>query len=127
MASKAKKKAVKKSPPKKHRIPRQQIIPGVGDEKIAAIENAAFDYAEIRDERQALTVKEVDLKKKLLDLMHKKELTEYKRNGISVKVILEQENIKVRVRESEDDLPADIGPAPEANVSEESVAVDSEA
>jgi hypothetical protein len=127
MASKAKKKAVKKSPPKKHSIPRQEVLAGIGDAKIQAIENAALDYAEIRDERQALTVKEVDLKKKLLDLMHKKELTEYKRNGISVKVILEQENVKVRVRESEDDLPADIGPAPEANVSEESVAVDSEA
>jgi hypothetical protein len=127
MASKAKKKAAKKSPPKKHRIPRQEVLAGIGDAKIAAIENAALDYAELRDQRQELTRQEVDLKKKLIDLMHKKELKEYKRNGISVKLVVEEEGVKVRVKESEDDLPADIGPAPEANVSAESVAVDAEA
>jgi hypothetical protein len=89
--------------------------------------STALDYAEIRDQRQELTTQEVDLKKKLLDLMHAKKLTEYKRNGISVKVVLEQENVKVRVKESEDDLPADIEPAPAPAVSEESVAVNSEA
>lgn len=123
---KPQKKAAKKSPPKKNRIPRQDVLPGVGDEKIAAIENAALDYAEIRDQRQELTTQEVNLKKKLLDLMHKKELTEYKRNGISVKVVLEQENVKVRVRESEDDLPTDITPAPSADVNVESMAESAE-
>ena len=109
----AKKKAAKKKPTNKHskprRIPRQEVIPGIGDQKIAAIENAAMDYAEIRDERQELTTKEVDLKKRLLDLMHNKGLKEYKRNGISVKVVLEQENVKVRVRAEEDleDTPAE--------------------
>lgn len=101
----------KAAPPKKRRIPRQEVLPGVGDVKIAAIENAALDYAEIRDERQDLTKKEVDLKKRLLDLMHSKDITEYKRNGISVKVVLESENVKVRVR-SEDDLEE----APETEV-----------
>lgn len=92
----------KAAPPKKRRIPRQEVLPGVGDVKIAAIENAALDYAEIRDQRQELTTQEVDLKKKLLDLMHAKDITEYKRNGISVKVVLESENVKVRVRSEED-------------------------
>jgi len=101
--------------PKKHRIPRQEVLPGVGDVKIAAIENAALDYAEIRDQRQELTTQEVDLKKKLLDLMHAKDLKEYKRNGISVKVILEQENVKVRVR-AEDD--GDEAPETSVEVSE---------
>ena len=102
----AKKKAAKKKPATKHskprRIPRQEVIPGIGDQKIAAIENAALDYAEIRDERQELTTKEVDLKKRLLDLMHNKGLKEYKRNGISVKVVMEEENVKVRVRAEEE-------------------------
>ncbi len=101
--------------PKKRRIPRQEVLPGVGDVKIAAIENAALDYAEIRDQRQELTTQEVDLKKKLLDLMHAKDLKEYKRNGISVKVILEQENVKVRVR-AEDD--GDEAPETSVEVSE---------
>jgi len=48
----AKKKVVK--------IPRQTPLPGIGDKKIAAIENAALDYAEIRDQRQDLTNQEVD-------------------------------------------------------------------
>jgi hypothetical protein len=106
MASKAKKKSAKKTATtKKHRIPRQDVLPGVGDEKIVAIENAALDYAEIRDERQQLTVKEVECKKRLLDLMHAKKLTSYKRNGISVKVEVEEETVRVRVKE-EEDLPA---------------------
>ncbi len=119
----AKKKAAKKklkNPTSKkvpkRRIPRQEVLPGVGDTKIAAIENAALDYAEIRDQRQELTKQEVDLKKKLLDLMHAKEITEYKRNGISVKVILEQENVKVRVR-AEDEL--DEAPETSVEVSEQ--------
>jgi hypothetical protein len=99
----AKKKKSAKKPTAKRRIPRQDVLPGVGDVKIAAIENAALDYAEIRDERQELTKREVELKDKLLKLMHAKELTEYKRNGISVKVVLESENVKVRVRD-EDEL-----------------------
>ena len=103
----AKKKATKKKSAKpptttKHRIPRQEVLPGVGDEKVAAIESAALDYAEIRDERQELTKKEVALKTKLLDLMHAKKLKTYKRNGISVTVQMEEETVKVRVRAEED-------------------------
>jgi len=119
----------KKEPPQpvaKKKIPRQTSLPGMGDNKIVAIENAALDYAEIRDERQALTVREVELKTKLIGLMHKAEKVEYKRNGILVRLVPEGENIKVRVK-SEDDLPTDIGPAPSANVSVESMAVNSEA
>jgi len=103
----AKKKAAKKKPAankhsKPRRIPRQEVIPGIGDQKIAAIENAALDYAEIRDERQELTAKEVKLKERLMDLMHNKGLKEYKRGGISVKLVPEGENVKVRVRAEED-------------------------
>ena len=116
---KAKKKSSKSngSAPKKRRIPRQQIIPGVGDEKIAAIENAALDYAEVRDERMALSQKEVDLKGKLLDLMHAKKLKEYKRANISVVVKMEQETVKVSVKSEEDldDEPADLSPDDEGD------------
>jgi glucan phosphorylase len=78
--------------------------------------------------RQELTTQEVDLKKKLLDLMHAKKLTEYKRNGISVKLVAETETVKVRVRAEEegDDTPADPGPASSPNVSAESLAVHAE-
>lgn len=118
-----KKEAKKRSHHKK--IPRQTPLPGIGDEKIAAIENAALDYAELRDQRQEIGRQEVELKKKLIDLMHKKEMKEYKRNGISVKLTVEEEGVKVRVKESEDDLPTDIEKAPGPDVNAESLAVDS--
>ena len=89
----------KKVDPPTKRIPRQKSLPGMGDAKIAAIENAALDYAEIRDKRQALSADESSLKKELLNLMHKQGKTEYKRNGISVKVVIEEETVKVRVKE----------------------------
>ena len=101
-----------KAQKKSRRIPRQNPLPGMEDGKLQAIENAALDYAELRDERQALTVKEVELKQKLIDLMHKHEKTEYKRNGISVKLVVEQEGVKVRVKD-ESDLPV---PAPKTDV-----------
>jgi len=108
MADKAKRSHHKKKdspkPVAKKTIPRQTSLPGMGDNKIQAIENAAMDYAEIRDQRQELTTQEIDLKKRLLDLMHKEGKTEYKRDGISVKIVVEEETVKVRVKE-ESDLP----------------------
>lgn len=101
------------------KIPRQDQLPGIEDKKIAAIENAALDYAEIRDQRQDLTTQEVELKKKLIKLMHAKELQEYKRNGISVKLVLEEESVKVRVK-STDDLDTR---EPEPEAEQESVDV----
>src|SRR6266568_7326025 len=100
---KAKKSVAKKSTTTKRRIPRQDALPGMGDAKIAAIETAALDYAEIRDKRQELTGQESSLKKELLTLMHKLGKTEYKRNGISVKVVTEEETVKVRVKEESED------------------------
>jgi hypothetical protein len=97
----------KKAEPKR-RIPRQQVLPGVGDTKIAAIENAALDYAEIRDKRQALSADESSLKKELLSLMHKSGKTEYKRNGISIKVVVEEETVKVRVKEDGELEPPEV-------------------
>jgi len=44
---------------KKSKIARQKDLPGMEDRKITAIENAAQDYAEIRDQRQELTTQEV--------------------------------------------------------------------
>jgi hypothetical protein len=112
----AKKAAAKQKAVQKNRIPRQSQLPGIEDQKIVAIENAALDYAEVRDARQGLTRQEVDLKKRLLDLMHAKELTTYKRNGISVAVVLEEETVKVRVKLEEDldDTPSGSELAPSA-------------
>lgn len=106
---KAKKSAPKKKAVVKSRIPRQDALPGMENAKIAAIEKAALDYAEIRDQRQALTADESSLKKELLTLMHKEGKTNYKRNGISIKVITEKETVKVRVKdEGNPDVTTDV-------------------
>jgi len=92
----------------KKKLPRQKIIPGIGDAKIAAIENAALDYAELRDKRQELTTQEVELKTNLITLLKKKGITEYKRNGISVILTVEKEKVTVRVTEKEENLSVEV-------------------
>src|ERR1035438_1794730 len=84
---------------------RQDRLPGMADAKIQALHNAAMDYADIRDQRQALTKQEVDLKEKLIGLMHAHKKTVYDYNGVHIELIVEEETVRVRVR-SEDDEPA---------------------
>jgi hypothetical protein len=101
-SKKASKSSSKAKPAKKanvKKLPRQASIPGMEDKAISAIENAALDYAEIRDERQDLSKQEGELKQKLMDLMHKANKTEYKRNGIRVWIEVKEETVKVRVKQ----------------------------
>ena len=93
-------KAKKSKKPK--RLPRQRQLPGVENNRIASIENAALSYAEVLEARMQLTKQESDLKQHLLTLMHKLHKTEYRRNGISVAVVVEQEKVHVKVRGEED-------------------------
>jgi len=92
------------------------------DTAIKAIENAALDYVEVRDQRQKLTAQESSLKQELLTLMHREKKTEYRRNGFSVKVIVEKEKVQVRVKE-EGEFPAAEAPArPEKKASKKKAA-----
>jgi hypothetical protein len=125
-----KKKATPKEKAKK--LPRQQGLPGVIDGKIASIESLALDYVELRDERMAIGKQEIELKESLIAAMHKAGKTEYKRAGISVKLIVEEEGVKVRVKDEDeaakkttqkatDFTPPepDVAPAPEAQTETE--------
>lgn len=87
--------------------PRQTSIPGMEDRKIEALHSAALDYADIRDQRQELTLQEVDLKSKLLDLMHTHKRETYTFNGVTITVVHEEENVKVRVKKEDPGIPAD--------------------
>jgi hypothetical protein len=91
------------------RKPRQQRLPGTEDAKIDILEDLAQDYAEIRDQRQGLSRREVELKGKLLDLMKAQKKSHYQRDGVEITVIVEKEKVKVRIKghgESEDtELP----------------------
>ena len=99
---------------------RQKRLPGMSDAKLEALHNAALDYADIRDQRQALTTDEVKLKKKLLDLLHKYKKTHYEYQGVTIDLVVEKEKVKVKVVKP-DDEPEDVtetAPAQEPDESE---------
>jgi len=98
----AKKKSAKKV--------RQKRLPGMADSKLEALHDAALSYAEIRDQRQALTKQEVELKGSLLTLMHKHKKDHYEYNGVTVDLVAEQETVKVRVKKAkvDDDEPEEV-------------------
>lgn len=80
--------------------PRAQDLPGMEDRRIKALEEAGADYAEIRDARIALNVREANLKKQVRKLMHKHEKTSYETSEILI--TLEppdgEEAVKVKVK-----------------------------
>ena len=82
---------------------RQMDIPGTEDREIKELKDAALDYAEVRDERQQLTAKEVPLKQQLLSLMKKHKKENYKYGGVEIRVVHEKENVKVKVKKESDE------------------------
>jgi len=78
-------------------------LPGMEDAKIEALESAAMEYVKIRDKRQKLTTKEVELKQDLLSLMHEHNRDHYEYNGVTVDVVVEEETVKVKIRKPKDD------------------------
>jgi cell shape-determining protein MreC len=72
-------------------------LPGMEDAEIEELENLAKQYARIRDKRQALTTQEVDLKDLLLKAMKKNKKTEYSHGKVTIKIVAEEETVKVRI------------------------------
>jgi hypothetical protein len=75
----------------------------VDDAIIEEIENAAHDYADVRDKRMALTTQEVEAKGVIIGAMKKHGKTHYKRNGIEISLTVEKEKVTVKVVEAEAD------------------------
>lgn len=96
----------KKDSPKK--IARQPRLPGMADAKISSLHNAALDYAEIRDQRQELTTQEVDLKAKLIRLMHDNKKETYDYNGVHIELVHEDETVKVRIKRVKEGEDVDV-------------------
>lgn len=94
--AKEKKQTSSSKPAKKS--PRPQRLPGMEDAKIAELENKALDYADIRDERIKLSVQEGDLKKELLTLMKARKLEHYAHGSVTIDIVHESENVKVKVK-----------------------------
>jgi len=94
VAKEKKDKTVKKGP-------RQESLPEMGDRNIEALQDAALSYAEVRDQRMNLGRQEVELKSKLLDLMHAHNKESYVFGNVSITIVHEEENVKVKVRSDE--------------------------
>jgi hypothetical protein len=73
-----------------------ELIPDI-DRKLQDLEDAAEAYRDVRDERAQLTIKEVDAKATLLSLMKKHRKTEYRRAGIHIWIVVEEESVKVKI------------------------------
>ena len=79
----------------------QPDLPGV-DRKIDELQAKGLEYAGIRDERQALTAKEVKLKGELLELMKKYGLETYQHENIEMEIVHDKERVRVHVKKEED-------------------------
>ena len=76
-----------------------QALPGLEHRTIPELERAGVEYAEILDERMALTEREIELKGRVRTLMRKHKRTTYV--STSVDIALEppdgEEKVKVKV------------------------------
>lgn len=103
MATKKKEKA-----PKEVKTgPRQPRLSGMEDPKIEVLEDLALGYAEIRDQRMALSTQEIELKGKLLDLMKAQKREHYHHGNIKIDIVHEKENVKVKVKAGSDEDESD--------------------
>ena len=82
--------------------PKQGDLPTMEDRKIPELHAAAEEYADGRDDRMAMTKKEVDLKTRLIDLMHRFKKTTYSFNGLTIELIPEKEKVRVRIAKDVD-------------------------
>jgi hypothetical protein len=87
---------------KRGRPPKNPRLPGMEDAAIEELESAAEEYAEIRDQRMALTPEETRTKNNVLGLMKKHHKETYFHAGIEIELIHEQETVKVRVKKPEE-------------------------
>jgi hypothetical protein len=74
----------------------QERLPGTEGE-IPELEQLGHEYAALRDSRMELLKKEVELKKKTLEAMHKINLTTYKYQDIEMEIVPGKEKLQVKV------------------------------
>ena len=95
-------KPTKVTPPaEEKKKPRQARLPEMEDPAIEELENSAEEYADIRDQRMELTKEETRLKTELLGLMKKHNRVSYVHDGYDIKVIVESEKLKVRIKKED--------------------------
>lgn len=81
---------------------KQGHLPTMEPPSIPEIEAAAAEYVEARDERQALTKREIEKKTILMHLMKEHGLSVYDFDNLRV-IIDARENVKVNVRKADEE------------------------
>ncbi len=79
----------------------QKDLPGMEGRQIQELVDLGTEYAKIRDKRMDLGKREVELKHDLLSAMKKHKKKEYIFDGIEIRVVMEEETVKVKVTNPE--------------------------
>lgn len=87
---------------KKRGRPRQQPLPGMENAALKDLQDAAHDYADVRDERIELNQREADLKDKLMKLMKKHNKKDYVHAEVEIHLIPEGETVKVKIHKDKE-------------------------
>ena len=86
--------------------PKQPSLPEMDDRSFQDLDNKAHEYAEVRDERMALTEREVALRGELLELMHKHKKQDYVYQEVEIHVVKEDEKVRVKIHRDKEDVAA---------------------
>lgn len=87
--------------PEAPKKPKQARLPQMDDPQIEELESLAESYADVRDQRLALTPQEKKLKDDLLAAMKRNHKQLYRRDGIEIEIVPEGEKVKVRLKKEE--------------------------
>lgn len=82
---------------------KQNDLPGMSDRKLEDLSDTAYDYAKVRDKRMELSREEGELKSKLLTLMKRHRMKEYVYEDVEIRVVTEEETVKVRIRKAKEE------------------------
>lgn len=78
--------------------PRTGSLPGMEDHAIKPLDDVAAQYADIRDQRMVLTKDESALKEQTRKLMAKYSKTIYRHNGIEIRIVAGEDDVKVKIK-----------------------------
>ena len=85
----------------KKKQPKQEEL--IEDREIKPLNDAAYEYVNIRDQRLALLREEIPLAEKVLKLMEKYDLTTYHYENVTIKIRYEQKKVQVKVKKEKEE------------------------
>lgn len=80
--------------------PKQEEL--IEDREIKPLNDAAYEYVEIRDQRLELLKQEIPLAAKVLKLMEKNDLEVYHYENVTIKIEKEEKKVRVKVKKEKE-------------------------